>query len=231
MMRAAAALLIVASGVAEAAPKQVWLDAKAGGRAVRAAAHARETAAVRARIGAPAETPLTIRNQWTHEVLVVAPPTAIAPGGVRLPPPPPRGRRRRAAPPPGPPPVIQAAALPAATVAPFLRCRFTDRKTAIDARLLPVVIQAATDFNSPYIEIVSGYRSPKYNLMLRKKGHQVADDSQHSHGHAVDFRIAGVPTTVLRDWVKSLKLGGVGFYPESAFVHADVGPIRFWTGK
>jgi uncharacterized protein YcbK (DUF882 family) len=66
--------------------------------------------------------------------------------------------------------------------------------------------------------------------MLRKKGHEVARDSEHPRGHAVDFRIPDVPTLTLLRFIKSLHLGGVGYYPESNFVHADVGRIRFWRG-
>jgi uncharacterized protein YcbK (DUF882 family) len=67
--------------------------------------------------------------------------------------------------------------------------------------------------------------------MLRKKGHQVARSSQHVEGHAVDFRIRGVKTKVLRNFVTSLRLGGVGYYPNSQFVHCDTGKIRHWTGS
>jgi uncharacterized protein YcbK (DUF882 family) len=67
--------------------------------------------------------------------------------------------------------------------------------------------------------------------MLRKKGHQVARSSQHVEGHAVDFRIRGVPTRTLLQFVRSLRLGGVGFYPHSQFVHSDTGRIRYWTGS
>jgi hypothetical protein len=81
------------------------------------------------------------------------------------------------------------------------------------------------------IEVVSGYRSPKYNLMLRKKGHQVARHSQHMEGHAVDFRIRGVTTRQVLSYVRSLHMGGVGFYPHSQFVHSDTGPVRYWTGS
>jgi len=219
------------SGPPPALRKQAWLEGKTAALRSRLAPSARaaETAALRARIGAPPEVPISIRHQWTHEVLVIVPPSPLLAGGPRLPPPPGRRRPRNAPPPLPPAPAVGA--LPASVTRPFLRCRFTERRTDIDPRLLPVVIRAAMQFNSSYVEIVSGYRSPKYNLMLRKKGHEVADDSQHSHGHAVDFRVAGVPTATLRDWVKSLAMGGVGYYPDSAFVHADVGPVRFWKGK
>jgi len=67
--------------------------------------------------------------------------------------------------------------------------------------------------------------------MLRKKGHQVARDSQHTHGNAVDFRIRGVGTRQVLHYVRSLRVGGVGFYPHSQFVHSDTGKVRYWTGS
>jgi uncharacterized protein YcbK (DUF882 family) len=113
----------------------------------------------------------------------------------------------------------------------FLRDHFTNVPTSMDMRLVGVLIGAALRFKTERIDIVSGFRSPKFNLMLRKKGHEVARDSQHTHGHAVDFRIPGVSTVALLRYVKSLALGGAGYYPESEFVHADTGPVRYWTGR
>ena len=152
---------------------------------------------------APAAAPvLTMHNVWTNETLpVVLPPMATGP----VPEP----------------------------VGPFnqlARDHFTNQATMMDGRLFGVVVRAAENFHARYVEVVSGFRAPKYQLMLRKKGHEVARDSQHPRGTAIDFRIAGVPTKVLLRFVKSLRLGGVGYYPESKFVHADVGPIRFWRG-
>ncbi len=113
----------------------------------------------------------------------------------------------------------------------FLRDHYTNQATQMDTRLINVLKRAANKFNASRIEVVSGYRSPKYNLMLRKKGHQVARSSQHVEGNAVDFRIRGVPTRSLLHFVRSLRLGGVGFYPHSQFVHSDTGRIRYWTGS
>jgi uncharacterized protein YcbK (DUF882 family) len=110
------------------------------------------------------------------------------------------------------------------------RCHYTNQSTRMNPRLLDVVIRAARRFHARYIEIVSGFRAPKYQLMLRKKGHEVARDSQHPRGQAVDFRIPDVATKVLLRFIKSLHVGGVGYYPESRFVHCDVGPVRFWRG-
>jgi uncharacterized protein YcbK (DUF882 family) len=112
----------------------------------------------------------------------------------------------------------------------FLRCHFTNQATRMDPRLVGVVMAAAKKFSAQVVEVVSGFRAPKYNLFLRKKGHEVARDSQHPKGHAVDFRLPGLATTKLLRFVRSLRLGGVGYYPASAFVHADVGPRRFWKG-
>ena len=123
--------------------------------------------------------------------------------------------------------------VPPAISAPFdelARDHFTNQATTMDARLFDTVVRAAERFHARYVEIVSGFRAPKYQLMLRKKGHEVARESQHPRGDAVDFRVAGVPTRVLWRFVRSLHLGGVGYYPDSKFVHADVGPVRFWRG-
>ena len=119
---------------------------------------------------------------------------------------------------------------PAAPFNQLARDHFTNQTTTMDARLFDTVVRAAERFHARYVEIVSGFRAPKYQLMLRKKGHEVARDSQHPRGDAVDFRVAGVPTRILLRFVRSLHLGGVGYYPESKFVHADVGRIRFWRG-
>jgi hypothetical protein len=113
----------------------------------------------------------------------------------------------------------------------FLRDHFTNQATRMDTRLIGVLTRVAGKFSAQRIDVVSGYRSPKYNLMLRKKGHQVARDSQHTHGNAVDFRIRGVGTKQVLHYVRSLRVGGVGFYPHSQFVHSDTGRVRYWTGS
>jgi hypothetical protein len=119
----------------------------------------------------------------------------------------------------------------AATFGDFLRCHFTGDATSVDMRLLDVLAGAARRFGATRMHIVSGFRAPKYNLVLRKKGREVARDSQHTRGHAVDFRIPGVPTAQLLGYVRSLRVGGVGSYPSSGFVHVDTGPLRTWAGR
>jgi uncharacterized protein YcbK (DUF882 family) len=112
----------------------------------------------------------------------------------------------------------------------FLRDHFTNKSTAMDPKLISIVLAAAAKFQSDVVYVVSGFRHPKYNLILRKKGHQVARDSEHTHGHAIDFYLPHVTTPQLQAWAKAQKLGGVGIYMQSGFVHMDVGPIRSWSG-
>jgi len=112
----------------------------------------------------------------------------------------------------------------------FLRDHFTNESTEMDKKLVGQLVDAAREFKADVVLVVSGFRHPKFNLVLRKKGHQVARDSQHTHGNAVDFMIARVPVAKLHAWAKARKLGGVGIYPSSGFVHMDTGPIRYWTG-
>jgi uncharacterized protein YcbK (DUF882 family) len=112
----------------------------------------------------------------------------------------------------------------------FLRCHYTNEQTDMDPRLIGILLAAADHFHVDTIEIVSGFRHPKYNLMLRKKGHQVARDSQHTHGNAVDFYLPGVPIQDLHAWAVAQKKGGVGLYLQSGFVHMDVGKVRYWNG-
>lgn len=118
----------------------------------------------------------------------------------------------------------------AAAIDGFLRDHFTNQATAMDPRLASLLLRTANRFKARLVEVVSGYRAPKYQLMLRKKGREVARDSQHPLGHAVDFRLPGQSTRALYKYVRSLRAGGVGLYPDSAFVHADVGRVRFWRG-
>ena len=78
------------------------------------------------------------------------------------------------------------------------------------------------------IEIISGFRTKKTNDMLRAKSSGVAQNSYHPKGQAIDFRLANVPTKQVRNVAVHLKIGGVGFYPKSDFVHIDSGPPRTW---
>ena len=84
------------------------------------------------------------------------------------------------------------------------------------------------------VDIVSGFRSPKRNEMMRKKGRHVASHSQHTLGQAVDFRVEGLTVPGMVKAIEALKWdGGLGRYDgrSDLFVHADVGPRRRWSGQ
>lgn len=99
----------------------------------------------------------------------------------------------------------------------------------IDKRLFDFLFQVNTSLDlDKEIHIISGYRSPKTNAMLASKSSGVAKKSFHTKGMAIDIAIPGVKLSHLREVAMSLKLGGVGFYPQSGFVHLDCGPVRHW---
>ena len=78
-------------------------------------------------------------------------------------------------------------------------------------------------------EIISAYRSPRTNEMLRRTGGGgVAKRSLHMEGKAIDVRLTSVRTKRLREEALAMSAGGVGFYPDSDFVHVDTGRVRQW---
>ncbi|MDP2599171.1 MAG: DUF882 domain-containing protein [Deltaproteobacteria bacterium] len=77
------------------------------------------------------------------------------------------------------------------------------------------------------IQILSGYRSPKYNETLRKKGRLAGKASLHTEGMAVDFTMEGVDAKKIWEFVRAMNCCGVGYYHGNA-VHIDTGPARFW---
>lgn len=76
--------------------------------------------------------------------------------------------------------------------------------------------------------VLSGYRSPATNAMLRKRLNGVAKYSLHVVGQAVDIRLPGCELKHLRRAARALRAGGVGYYPGSNFIHVDVGEVRSW---
>ena len=128
-------------------------------------------------------------------------------------------------------PAPNAATLRDEDVASFLRCRVTGHEKVVASRVIDVALDMAKRFESEQIQVISGFRSPKFNEMLRKKGRQVARNSHHTLGEALDFRIPGVPAEVLAATVEEVHVGGIGTYRASDFVHVDVGRDRRWRGR
>ena len=99
----------------------------------------------------------------------------------------------------------------------------------IDPALLDILhdVKQATGGTRRY-EIISAYRSPATNHMLASRSSGVADHSLHLQGQAIDVRLPGVKTADLRRAALQRAGGGVGYYPESDFVHIDTGRVRSW---
>lgn len=76
--------------------------------------------------------------------------------------------------------------------------------------------------------VISGYRSPHTNAALKRRSRGVAGNSLHMQGKAIDVRFSEVASEALRDYAIDLQAGGVGFYPDSDFVHLDTGRVRTW---
>jgi uncharacterized protein YcbK (DUF882 family) len=111
----------------------------------------------------------------------------------------------------------------------ILRCHYTGQVADMDIRVIEYLnivdknLGGGNEFH-----IISGYRSPEYNGLLRREGHHVARHSLHTKGKAIDISIPGVGLDKLRRTALNLKYGGVGYYPGAGFVHIDSGGFRTW---
>ena len=113
----------------------------------------------------------------------------------------------------------------------FLRDWRSQDQTVMDRHLFDILWEVYRDVDGKKpIQIISSYRSPATNAMLRRRSSGVARFSQHMLGHAMDFYIPDVPLEQIRFAGLRLQRGGVGFYPTSGspFVHLDTGSIRHW---
>jgi uncharacterized protein YcbK (DUF882 family) len=100
----------------------------------------------------------------------------------------------------------------------------------MDRRTIDVIAAAHSRLNtSEPVYMLSGYRSPRTNAMLRSKSRRVAKDSYHMKGMATDIRVKSRSVSQIAKAAMSSRTGGVGKYYRSNFVHVDSGPIRTWT--
>lgn len=111
----------------------------------------------------------------------------------------------------------------------ILRCHYANQETEMDVRTIEFLntVDKKLGGNNE-IHIISGYRSPAYNRLLRHEGHKVARHSLHLVGKAVDIHIPGTSLDKVRQVALNLRYGGVGYYPGKGFVHIDSGKFRTW---
>ena len=101
----------------------------------------------------------------------------------------------------------------------------------IDTRTIDIMAAAHNimDVSEPYL-LLSGYRSPATNAMLRRSSRNVAKNSLHMSGQAADLRLASRSVKQMARAASSCRAGGVGSYYGSNFVHMDCGTVRTWRG-
>ncbi|MFD1341920.1 YcbK family protein [Litorisediminicola beolgyonensis] len=111
----------------------------------------------------------------------------------------------------------------------FMRDWRNGKSRSIDARTVDIMAAAHNmlDVSEPYM-LISGYRSPETNAMLRSRSSGVAKNSRHLRGEAADLRLASRSVSQIARAASACKAGGVGRYSGSNFVHMDCGPVRSW---
>jgi uncharacterized protein YcbK (DUF882 family) len=111
----------------------------------------------------------------------------------------------------------------------ILRDHYSGDVFSMNPRLIDLLfdLQGRLGNEGP-IEIISGYRSPKTNSMLARMSDGVARNSFHTKGMAIDIRMQNTPLPQIHNVALMMRRGGVGYYPDSQFVHVDVGPVRRW---
>jgi uncharacterized protein YcbK (DUF882 family) len=113
----------------------------------------------------------------------------------------------------------------------FMRDWRTDQVKQIDLRTIDIMAASHNllDVNEPYL-LLSGYRSPQTNAMLRSRSRGVAKKSLHMRGQAADLRLASRSVSQMANAAEACRAGGVGKYYGSNFVHMDCGVVRSWRG-
>ncbi|MBF9061224.1 DUF882 domain-containing protein [Rhodobacterales bacterium HKCCSP123] len=113
----------------------------------------------------------------------------------------------------------------------FMRDWRNDQVHPIDARTVDIMTAAhrLLETSEPYM-LLSGYRSPETNAMLRSRSSGVARNSLHMQGEAADLRVNSRSVNQIYQAARACNAGGVGRYSRSNFVHMDCGPVRTWGG-
>jgi uncharacterized protein YcbK (DUF882 family) len=111
----------------------------------------------------------------------------------------------------------------------LLRDHRNDKIADMDPKLILLLNDVSDKFgDGQTLHIISGYRSPESNAKLAAASNGVAKHSMHMDGKAIDIRMPGKNLAQLQKAAMSMKAGGVGYYPDSQFVHMDTGRVRYW---
>ena len=111
----------------------------------------------------------------------------------------------------------------------LLRDHRNDKVADMDPKLILLLNDVSDKFgDGQTLHIISGYRSPESNAKLAAASNGVAKHSMHMDGKAIDIRMPGKNLAQLHKAAMSMKAGGVGYYPDSQFVHMDTGRVRYW---
>lgn len=111
----------------------------------------------------------------------------------------------------------------------LLRDHRNNKIAQMDPQLLVLLDRVSAQFGDQHVlHVISGYRSPETNAMLHEHSGGVAKHSMHMEGKAIDIRIPGQDLARLHKVAMAAHGGGVGYYPESQFVHMDTGRVRYW---
>jgi uncharacterized protein YcbK (DUF882 family) len=113
----------------------------------------------------------------------------------------------------------------------LFRDRHANAEKEIDPELIDFLVDIRTRLALPttvVFEILCGYRTPETNAIMAYQNSQVAKESLHMYGWAVDFRIPDVSGSAIAEVAKTMQRGGVSFYPSDNHVHVDLGNIRTW---
>jgi uncharacterized protein YcbK (DUF882 family) len=110
----------------------------------------------------------------------------------------------------------------------FLRDHHSGEKTAIDVRVLDFLASVMDAVGATRATVLSAYRTRETNEKLARTHFGVAENSQHIYGRALDIRLETRNARAV-EAARAMRYGGVGWYPQSGFLHIDSGPVRNWT--
>jgi uncharacterized protein YcbK (DUF882 family) len=111
----------------------------------------------------------------------------------------------------------------------LLRDHRNNKITQMDPQLLVLLDKVSAQFGDQHVlHVISGYRSPESNAHLHELSKGVATHSLHMEGKAIDIRLPGTDLAALHRAAIAARGGGVGYYPDSQFVHIDTGRVRYW---